>query len=107
MPLFTTLQSSTPSRLAINAADRHIEDAATATAAALKCVPGAYNIVARRRPGCPKPRRPPLSVPMQCITQLGCANDKAKLELQFRPRPLEWLSRAQPPPEDRLSEAIS
>src|SRR5207237_443322 len=23
----------------------------------------------------------------------GAANDKAKLELQFRPRPLEWLSR--------------
>jgi 2-alkyl-3-oxoalkanoate reductase len=24
----------------------------------------------------------------------GAANDKAKRELQFRPRPLEWLSRA-------------
>src|SRR5690242_16721151 len=28
----------------------------------------------------------------------GAANDKAKRELQFRPRPLEWLSRAQPKP---------
>ena len=98
----------------------HIEDAATATAAALECAPGAYNIVDDD----PVPQRVWLPAFAQAVgappppgvseaeataafgpdavyyaTRLrGAANDKAKQEMQFRPRPLEWLSRAQPKP---------
>jgi len=93
----------------------HIEDAAIATAAALECAPGAYNIVDDD----PAPQRvwllafaqavgapPPPGVSeaeataafgpdaVYYATRLrGAANDKAKRELQFRPRPLEWLLR--------------
>jgi nucleoside-diphosphate-sugar epimerase len=98
----------------------HIEDAATATAAALDCAPGAYNIVDddpasqlvwlrafAQAVGAPPP--PEMSEAeataafgpdaVYYATRLrGAANDKAKRELQFRPRPLEWLSRGQPRP---------
>jgi nucleoside-diphosphate-sugar epimerase len=91
----------------------HIEDAAAATVAALRCAPGAYNIVDNdpseqrvwlpafaRACGAPEP----LQVTEQqalatsgadsvyYATRLrGASNDKAKRELNFRPRPLEWL----------------
>jgi nucleoside-diphosphate-sugar epimerase len=94
----------------------HIEDAATATAAALECAPGAYNIVDDD----PAPQRvwlpafaqavgappPPRMSEAQATAAFGpdtvyyatrlrgAANDKAKRELRFRPRPLEWLSGA-------------
>jgi 2-alkyl-3-oxoalkanoate reductase len=98
----------------------HIEDAATATAAALECAPGAYNIVdddpapqqvwlpafaqavgAPPPPGVSEAEATAAFGPdaVYYATRLrGAANDKAKRELQFRPRPLEWLSRAQPKP---------
>jgi nucleoside-diphosphate-sugar epimerase len=98
----------------------HIEDAATATAAALGCAPGVYNIVDDD----PAPQRVWLPAFAQAVgappppgvseaeataafgpdtvyyaTRLrGATNDKAKRELEFQPRPLEWLSRAQPKP---------
>jgi nucleoside-diphosphate-sugar epimerase len=97
-----------------------IEDAATATAAALECAPGAYNIVdddpAPQRVwlpafaqavGAPPPPRMSEAEATAAFghdavyyaTRLrGAANGKAKRELQFRPRPLEWLSQAQPIP---------
>ena len=94
----------------------HIEDAAAATAAALECAPGAYNLVdddpapqQRWLPafahavGAPPPPR--VSEPQALAafgpdtvyyaTRLrGAANGKAKRELGFRPRRLEWLSEA-------------
>ena len=91
----------------------HIEDAAAATTAALECAPGAYNLVDddpapqqrwlpafARAVGAPPPPR--VSEP-QALTTLGpdivyyatrlrgAANGKARRELDFRPRRLEWL----------------
>ena len=91
----------------------HIDDAAAATAAALECPPGAYNIV----DGNPSPQHlwltafarvarasPPPRVSEEeafrvfgpdavyYATRLrGASNEKARRELQFRPRPLEWI----------------
>jgi nucleoside-diphosphate-sugar epimerase len=98
----------------------HIDDAAAATAAALECVPGAYNVV----DGTPKPQRlwlpafalaagapvPPEITEQEALeafgpdivyyaTRLrGASNEKAKRELNFQPRPLEWLYPTQPGP---------
>jgi nucleoside-diphosphate-sugar epimerase len=73
----------------------HIEDAAAATAAALECRPGAYNIV--------DADPAPLAITEEeafaafgpdtvyYATRLrGASNEKAKHELNFQPRPLEW-----------------
>jgi nucleoside-diphosphate-sugar epimerase len=94
----------------------HIDDAAAATAAALVCAPGAYNIV----DGDPTAQcvwlpafasavgAPPLHQTSEedalaafgpdtvyYATRLrGAANEKAKRELSFRPRRLEWLDPA-------------
>jgi nucleoside-diphosphate-sugar epimerase len=91
----------------------HIDDAAGATAAALECPPGAYNIV----DGSPSPQRlwltafaraagapaPPRVSEEEALrasgadavyyaTRLrGASNEKARQELEFRPRPLEWI----------------
>ncbi len=92
----------------------HIEDAAAATVAALHCAPGAYNIVDddpseqrvwlpafARYAGAPDPPHVTEEQALQAAgadivyyaTQLrGASNSKAKRELRFRPRPLEWLS---------------
>jgi 2-alkyl-3-oxoalkanoate reductase len=91
----------------------HIEDAAAATVAALECAPGPYNLVDddpapqqrwlpafARAVGAPPPPR--VSEP-QALTTLGpdivyyatrlrgAANGKARRELDFHPRRLEWL----------------
>src|SRR5215470_15315930 len=93
----------------------HIEDAAAATSAALDCAPGAYNLVDddpspqhRWLPafasavGAPPPPRISEAEAMATLgpdtvyyaTRLrGAANGKAKRELNFCPRPLEWLDR--------------
>jgi 2-alkyl-3-oxoalkanoate reductase len=90
----------------------HIEDAAGATAAALECPPGAYNIVDgnpspqhvwlaafARAAGAPAPPRLSEEEALRKLgpdavyyaTRLrGASNEKARRELQFRPRPLEW-----------------
>jgi 2-alkyl-3-oxoalkanoate reductase len=91
----------------------HIEDAAAATVAALECAPGAYNVVDSN----PTPQRewlpafaravgappPPTITEQQAMDTFGedsvyyamrlrgASNEKAKRELQFRPRLLEWL----------------
>jgi nucleoside-diphosphate-sugar epimerase len=91
----------------------HIEDAASATVTALECAPGTYNIVDDH----PSPQRvwlpafasfcgapEPLQITEQeavatsgadsvyYATRLrGASNEKARHELNFRPRPLEWL----------------
>ena len=91
----------------------HIEDAASATVTALECAPGAYNIVddhpSQQRvwlpafaSSCGAPE--PLQITEQealatsgadsvyYATRLrGASNEKARHELNFRPRPLEWL----------------
>jgi nucleoside-diphosphate-sugar epimerase len=91
----------------------HIDDAAAATAAALECSPGAYNIVDgdpspqhlwltafARAVGAPAPR--PVSEEealrvsgpdaVYYATRLrGASHEKARRELEFRPRPLEWI----------------
>ena len=94
----------------------HIEDAAAATVAALRCAPGAYNIVdddpSEQRVWLPAFARacgapePPQATEQQALatsgadsvyyaTRLrGASNEKAKRELNFRPRPLEWLQTA-------------
>jgi nucleoside-diphosphate-sugar epimerase len=91
----------------------HIEDAAAATAAALEGAPGAYNLVDddpapqerwlpafARAIGAPPPPRVSEAEALITLgpdtvyyaTRLrGATNGKAKLELQFRPRPLAWL----------------
>lgn len=97
-----------------------IDDAAAATAAALECAPGPYNVVH----GDPIPQNPWLPVfaravgapvprqmteeealgafgpdPVYYATRLrGASNKKAKRQFNFEPRPLEWLSRSQPKP---------
>ncbi len=91
----------------------HIEDAASATVAALECVPGAYNIVddnpSEQRVWLPAFARacgapePPQITELEDLTTSGAdsvyyatrlrgaSNKKAKHELNFRPRQLEWL----------------
>ncbi len=91
----------------------HIEDAASATVTALECAPGAYNIVddhpSQQRVWLPAFARAcgapePLQITDQealatsgadsvyYATRLrGASNEKARHELNFRPRPLEWL----------------
>jgi nucleoside-diphosphate-sugar epimerase len=91
----------------------HIEDAAAATVAALECAPGAYNVVdsnpTAQREWLPAfartvgGRRPPSVTEQQAMDTFGedsvyyamrlrgASNEKARRELQFRPRPLEWL----------------
>ena len=94
----------------------HIDDAAAATAAALECPTGAYNLVdddpapqQRWLPafahavGAPPPPRIPEAQALDAFgpdtvyyaTRLrGAANRKAKRELDFHPRRLEWLGKA-------------
>jgi nucleoside-diphosphate-sugar epimerase len=91
----------------------HIEDAAFATVAALECAPGAYNIVDgnptqqrnwlpafARYCGAPEP--PQVTEQEALVTSgpdsvyyatrlRGASNERARHELNFRPRPLEWL----------------
>jgi 2-alkyl-3-oxoalkanoate reductase len=91
----------------------HIDDAAAATAAALECSPGAYNIVDgspspqhvwltafARAVGAPAPPRVSEEEALRAsgpdavyyATRLrGASNEKAGRELAFRPRPLEWI----------------
>src|SRR5262245_17554714 len=91
----------------------HIDDAAEATAAALECPPGAYNIVDgnpssqhlwltafARAAGAPAPPRISEEEALRAsgpdavyyATRLrGASNEKARHEINFRPRPLEWL----------------
>jgi nucleoside-diphosphate-sugar epimerase len=98
----------------------HIDDAAAATAAALECTPGTYNVVDddptpqslwlpafARAVGAPAPPRMTEEGALEAFgpdtvyyaTRLrGASNENAKRELNFRPRPLEWLSRVQPQP---------
>ena len=92
----------------------HIDDAAAATVAALECAPGPYNVVDSE----PSPQRewlpafaravgaspPPTVTEQQALdtfgadtvyyaTRLrGASNAKAKRDLKFRPRRLEWLT---------------
>jgi len=91
----------------------HIDDAAGATAAALDCPPGAYNIVDgnpspqhlwltafARAAGAPAPPRVSEEEALRAsgpdavyyATRLrGASNEKAGRELEFRPRSLEWI----------------
>jgi 2-alkyl-3-oxoalkanoate reductase len=91
----------------------HIDDAAEATRAALECPPGAYNIVDgnpspqhlwltafARAAAAPAPPRVSEKQALQAsgpdavyyATRLrGASNEKARRELEFRPRPLEWI----------------
>jgi nucleoside-diphosphate-sugar epimerase len=90
-----------------------IDDAAGATAAALECPLGAYNIVdgnpspqhlwltaVARAAGAPAPPRVSEEQALRAsgpdavyyATRLrGASNEKAGRELEFRPRPLEWI----------------
>jgi nucleoside-diphosphate-sugar epimerase len=96
----------------------HIDDAAAATAAALECAPSAYNIVDSD----PTPQRvwlpafacavgapaPPRIADQEALAAFGpdtvyyatrlrgASNEKAKRELNFQPRPLEWVDQSQP-----------
>ena len=94
----------------------HIEDAAVATVAALRCAPGAYNIVddnpSEQRVWLPEFARacgapePPQVTEQNALATVGAdsvyyatrlrgaSNEKAKRDLNFRPRPLEWLQPA-------------
>jgi len=96
----------------------HIDDAAAATAVALECAPGVYNIVdGDAAPqcvwlpafACAVGASPPSRITeeealarfgpdtLYYATRLrGASNEKAKRDLSFQPRPLEWLHRAQP-----------
>ncbi|HJW70643.1 MAG TPA: NAD(P)-dependent oxidoreductase, partial [Candidatus Binatia bacterium] len=91
----------------------HVDDAAGATAAALECSPGAYNIVDgnpspqhvwlpafARAVGAPAPPRVSEEEALRAsgpdavyyATRLrGASNEKARRELEFHPRSLEWL----------------
>ena len=91
----------------------HINDAAGATAAALECPPGAYNIVDgnpspqhvwlpafARAVGAPAPPHVSEEEALRAsgadavyyATRLrGASNEKARREVEFHPRPLEWL----------------
>ena len=94
----------------------HVDDAAAATAAALTCAPGVYNIV----DGDPTAQSiwlpafasavgaspPPQTSEEEALANFGAdtvyyatrlrgaSNEKAKRELSFRPRRLEWLDPA-------------
>ena len=92
----------------------HIDDAADATVRALDCAPGAYNIVDEnpseqrvwlsafaRYCGAPEPPHVSEQQALQAAgadevyyaTRLrGASNAKAKRELGFTPRPLQWLA---------------
>jgi nucleoside-diphosphate-sugar epimerase len=92
----------------------HVEDAAAATVAALECAPGIYNVVDDDPSpfsvwlpafaafvGAPEPPRVSEEVALQnagpdvvyYATRLrGASNAKAKRELGFAPRRLEWLA---------------
>jgi nucleoside-diphosphate-sugar epimerase len=96
----------------------HIDDAAAATAAALECAPGAYNVVDNdpaaqslwlpafaRAVGAPAPPGMTEEEALRTLgpdtvyfaTRLrGASNEKARRELNFQPRPLEWLSPTRP-----------
>lgn len=91
----------------------HIDDAAGATAAALECPPGSYNVVDgnpspqylwlaafAHAVGAPPPPRVSEDEALRTsgpdavyyATRLrGASNEKAARVLQFRPRPLEWI----------------
>jgi 2-alkyl-3-oxoalkanoate reductase len=91
----------------------HIDDAAGATAAALECPPGPYNVVDgnpspqhfwltafARAAGAPAPPRVSEEEALResgpdavyYATRLrGASNEKTRRELEFRPRPLEWI----------------
>ena len=91
----------------------HIDDAAGATAAALECPPEPYNIVDgnpsrqhvwltafARAAGAPAPPRISEEEALRAsgpdavyyATRLrGASNEKARRELEFHPRPLEWI----------------
>lgn len=91
----------------------HIDDAAAATVAALECPPGPYNIVDgnpspqhvwltafARAAGAPAPPRVSEEEALRAAgpdavyyaTRLrGASNEKARRELGFRPRSLEWV----------------
>jgi len=91
----------------------HIDDAAAATAAALECAPGAYNVVDgdpspqhawlpafARAAGAPPPPRVSEEEALRAsgpdevyyaARLRGASNEKARRKLGFRPRPLEWL----------------
>ena len=91
----------------------HIDDAAGATAAALECPPGAYNIVDgnpspqhvwlaafARAAGAPAPPRVSEEEALRAsgpdavyyATRLrGASNEKSRRELGFHPRRLEWI----------------
>jgi len=96
----------------------HIDDAAAATAAALECTPGAYNVV----DGDPTPQSlwlpafaravaapaPPRVTEDEALAAFGpdtvyyatrlrgASNERARRELHFQPRPLEWLAQTTP-----------
>ena len=96
----------------------HIDDAAAATAAALECAPGAYNVVDNdpaaqslwlpafaHAVGAPAPPRMTEEEALRTLgpdtvyfaTRLrGASNEKARRELNLQPRPLEWLSPTRP-----------
>jgi 2-alkyl-3-oxoalkanoate reductase len=98
----------------------HIDDAAAATAAALECPPGVYNVVDgdptaqrvwlpafARAVGAPPPSQIKEEEAVATFgpdavyyaTRLrGASNEKAKRELNFRPRRLEWLEPARSNP---------
>ena len=91
----------------------HIDDAAGATVDALECPPGAYNIVDgnpspqhlwlmgfARAAGAPAPPRVSEKEALRAsgpdavyyATRLrGASNEKARRELEFHPRSLEWI----------------
>jgi nucleoside-diphosphate-sugar epimerase len=91
----------------------HIDDAAGATVDALECPPGAYNIVDgnpspqhlwlaafARAAAAPAPPRVSEEEALRAsgpdavyqATRLrGATNEKARRELEFNPRPLEWI----------------
>jgi 2-alkyl-3-oxoalkanoate reductase len=93
----------------------HVEDAAAATIAALECIPGVYNIVDSDPSelsvwlpafaafvGAPEPPSVSEADALQTAgpdwiyysTRLrGASNTKAKRELRFAPRKLEWLAK--------------
>ena len=93
----------------------HVEDAAAATVAALECAPGIYNIVDSDPSemsvwlpafaafvGAPEPPRVSEADALQTAspdwiyysTRLrGASNAKAKRDLRFAPRKLEWLAK--------------
>jgi nucleoside-diphosphate-sugar epimerase len=91
----------------------HIDDGAAATAAALECAPSAYHrrlrpdtqrvwLLAfargrRRLPSADQETSQRWPDTVYYATRLrGASNEKAKRELNFQPRPLEWVDQSQP-----------